>query len=565
MLMTVETPARRPLAVSCPPVVVVAAAAGLLTTLLRLLGLGRAQDIFVDEPLYVSLGHSVLSGGFPTVNGTRFFLHPPGFFYLEAAWARLFGSRAGPIAGVYDMRALNAVLAGATAGALVLLVARAGSLRTAAAAGVLFALDPFCIRQNGRVLLETAMIFWVLVGYVVLLPLTEPGPAAQSRRRPPVAGRRLRQVLPRALVGEGHGLRAVCAGLMFGLAVLTKDEAALITVVPLMAAAALAWNSPRRPLLVVTAGMTVVPYVIYVMTVAAAGDLGEFWAAKTSGALRLLGLLQVTGFNAPRAPALTARLADELRYFGTTYVLLAASLVALVLLARRGNPSQRLLALFYASAVLVLGYAVALGTLEEQELYVMVVPALAALGAASGLLVERLGHRPAFRGGTLGLLAVVLGLNVTTYLQWRSRPDDGYAQLRHYMAAHVPEGSRVAAADGSSSRSQQEQGPSSWVLRDRYDVVRWVWPRDRAEDNVRYLVVPWKDVDQGYSYLSTEAVRTLTENADPLFTFRGRTYGRLVLYRLPQAAGHMPAPGAGSGSVSSAASLRTAHRGLHEP
>ena len=31
-------------------------------------------------------------------------------------------------------------------------------------AGALFALDPFCARQNDRVLLETPMMLWILLG-----------------------------------------------------------------------------------------------------------------------------------------------------------------------------------------------------------------------------------------------------------------------------------------------------------------------------------------------------------------------------------------------------------------
>src|SRR4051812_45349114 len=123
------------------PVAVVAAALGAATTLLRLVGLGPAGDIFIDEPLYVAAGHSVRSGGFPVVNGHPFFLHPPGFFYAEAGWERVLGSRTDLIASVYEMRALNAGFAGGTAFLLVLLVARVASLEGATVTGVLYALD----------------------------------------------------------------------------------------------------------------------------------------------------------------------------------------------------------------------------------------------------------------------------------------------------------------------------------------------------------------------------------------------------------------------------------------
>ena len=104
------------------------------------------------------------------------------------------------MAWVYQMRTLNALLAGATAVVLVLLATRASSLRVGAVVGLLFALDPFCIRQNDRVLLETALMFWVMLGYLVFTSLIGRLP---SRR---------------------DWLSAVGAGLLFGCAVLTKDE-----------------------------------------------------------------------------------------------------------------------------------------------------------------------------------------------------------------------------------------------------------------------------------------------------------------------------------------------------
>ena len=506
---------------SAMPVVVVAAAAGVLTTVLRLVGLRHALDIFVDEPLYAELGHSVKSGGFPMVDGARFFLHPPGFFYLEAGWERLFGSGADIVDSIYKLRPLNAVIAGATASALVLLVARAGSLRAAAATGALFALDPFCIRQNGRVLLETAMMFWVLLGYIVVLPIG----FARLRCLPPVAA-------------DSQRLRAICAGLLFGLAVITKDEAVLVTVVPLLVAAVARRTSRQRPLFLLAAGTTAVPYVIYVITVAAAGHLDEFWAAKSSGVLRLLGLLQITGFNAPGAPSLASRLLDELPYFGTTYALLATSIVALVFLIRRGGPSERLLGVFFAAAVARLGYAVLFGTLEEQSLYIMVVPAFAVVGVAAALVEERYVTRRALEAMLVTVLAVVIALDNHTYLQWRLNPDDGYVQLRTYMAAHVPAGARVAAADGDTRAAETGDvlGPSARILGDRYRVTRWLSPAEQARKNVRFLVVPWREVDEGYSYLTRSDTLRVIKGARPLFALRDRTYGRLVLYRLPRPA-----------------------------
>ena len=75
------------------------------------------------------------------------------------------------MAWVYNVRMLNGLLAGVTAAVLVLLAVRAGSLRTGVVVGLLFAVEPFCIRQNDRVLLETPMMLWVMLGYLVFISL----------------------------------------------------------------------------------------------------------------------------------------------------------------------------------------------------------------------------------------------------------------------------------------------------------------------------------------------------------------------------------------------------------
>jgi hypothetical protein len=103
--------------------------------------------------------------------------------------------------------------------------------------------------------------------------------------------------------------RAAGAGLLFGAAWLTKDEAALLILIPLLAAAALGWG-PRRSLNLIAAGVTTATYAVYVAVVAANGEFSTWWESKTTGARRLLGLVQITGFNHRahrRSPPASAR------------------------------------------------------------------------------------------------------------------------------------------------------------------------------------------------------------------------------------------------------------------
>jgi hypothetical protein len=489
----------------------VAAVAGGVALLIRLALHGRSFDLFGDEVIYTELGHSVVSGGFPQCCGAGdFFLHGPGFFYLAAGWARLLGNAPGLMAQVYQLRMLNALLAAATAVVLVLLATRASSLRVGAVTGLLFALEPFCIRQNDRVMLETGLMLWVVLGYLVFTSLIGRLP---SRRDWP---------------------RAVVAGLLFGCAALTKDEGALLTVLPLLAAAALRWG-PRRALTLLTAGTTVAVYAAYVAVVTANGLFRAFWEAKASGVQRMLGVSQESGFNSSGGGSLPVRLIAEANYFGTTYVVLALAVPALVVVLRRGGQLPRMLGLIYCAAGVTLAYDLVLGTLEEQELYLLIVPSLLVIPVATDLLLDesrrfrrprrwRRRRRPWTAVITVAL-TLTISLNLTTFVQRLRQPDNGAAQLFRYMAAHVPVGTLVGQTAGDEIA---EYALSNW-----YQVGLWLTPAALSEARARYLLVQWGPVNEGYSDPPSQ-VRQLVAHSRLVFSFWGPTYGQLALYELPQ-------------------------------
>ena len=493
---------------------IIAVVAGGVTLVIRLALYGRSFDLFGDEVLYVDLGRSVVSGGFPRYEGP-FFLHGPGFFYLEAGWIRVMGIQHSLMSWVYEMRALNAVLAAATAPILVTVTARAASLRAGIAAGLLFAVEPFCIRQNDRVLLETAMMFWVMLGYLVFI-----GTIEQPRWR--------------------YGWpRAVAAGLLFGCAVLTKDEAALLTIPPLLAAAALRWVS-RRSLTMLTVGTTVAVYAVYAAVAYANGQFSELWTAKTAGIKRMLGILQTTGFNSSGGGSLSTRILAEASYFGTTYLALALAAPALLIVLVRGNRTSRILGLLYCAAGMTLAFAVVHGTLEEQELYLLIIPTLIIIPVAVTLVPGagrhslRSARRPWMTSTTTIIatltLTLALGVNLNTCVQWLRQPDDGFAHVLGYMAAHIPAGTPVAVTDDDIAAEYGMSGT--------YDIEIWVTPTDQSQEQARYLLVLWASIDEGYSTFTASQIQHIVGRSRPVSSFWGRTYGQLALYKLSLASAH---------------------------
>ena len=470
----------------------------------------RSFDLYGDEVVYYGLGRSVVAGGFPNFDGQIFFLHGPGFFYLEAAWIHVIGHEPGLLSWIFAIRTLNAALAAATAVVIILLGARMKLPVAGVAAGALFAADPFVIRQNDRVLLETSMMLWVLLGYLIFLPLADHPRMPQSR------------------------LRAVGAGLLFGCAVLTKDEAALITILPLAVAAGLRWV-PRRPLALLTIGTTAAVYLIYVIVVLADGYFTTLWQTKTYGVQRMLGLVQITGFHSRGGGDLPARLLSEASAFWSTYAVLLVALPMAWIVLRKGSPAMRILVLLYGAAGATIAYAVVFGTLEEQELYLLVLPSLIITPMAVTLLIrrpssERRSARPSNRPAAshvtaLLTLATVLGLNFITCVQWQRQPDEGFVQVYRYVTAHLPAGTKIAAVDGDID--------TPYALGGRYQVGTWDTPAALSASAARYLVVEWGSIEQGYSALTVAEGRALIDHSRMIFSARGRTNGLVALYQIP--------------------------------
>jgi hypothetical protein len=123
-------------------------------------------------------------------------------------------------------------------------------------------------------------------------------------------------------------------------------------------------------------------------------------------------------------------------------------------------------------------------------------------------------------------LTLALALNLVTCVQWLQQPDDGFAQLVRYMAVHVPVGTRVGATE--------EDIETSNALAGRYQVGSWQTPAAPSREHVGYLVVEWAPIDEGYSDQTPSQIRRLVGRGRLVFSFWGRTYGQLALYRLPR-------------------------------
>jgi 4-amino-4-deoxy-L-arabinose transferase-like glycosyltransferase len=473
-------------------VVVVALAA-------RTTGITRANDLFIDELTYSDLASMLAAGRLPALFGRSFFLHPPGGMLLDGATIRLLDLHGTPMDLVFDLRWVHAAL-GVTMVLLGYLVVRHVTTRTVAvAAAVVLALDPFLLRSDTRVMLETPMTTFLVGGLLGLL-VAQAQPAGSVRTK-----------------------LEVCAGLLLGCAVFSKDMAAVPIGVLLVLGCVMRRTLPPGTVLRVASAVPV-PYVVYLAVVARAGLLPAWWDAKTFGLRRMAGAEQITGFNMPGAPSLSARLLVQLSRFGTSYCLLAGCLVVGVLAARSPHPNRRLVGFLTTGAGLLGGYAAAAGTLEEQFGYVVAASCVLAAACAARDLYERGRLRRLLPASAVAFLIATAVLGVLG----RAAHDDGFRRVRAFLDAALPPGSRLGLT-GVTAEFALLPHPGYGV-----------WPslRSLAGNDAGYVMTQSQPLAQGYGYASPALLGWLDAHASPVFSFTGPSNGATVVWKLDRNAVH---------------------------
>ncbi|SER62736.1 ArnT family glycosyltransferase [Actinokineospora terrae] len=461
-----------------------------LALLLRLWGLTTANELFIDEVTYSRLALSVSRGEWPNLAGEAFYLHPPLTFWLNGTITGLFGLSPDPTALVFQLRWVNALLGAVVVALAYVLLLRTTRPAIAVVGAVVLAADPFVLRNDSRVMLETPAFALILAGWLCLL-------VGLEKRR--------------WLVYVG--------GLLLGLAVLAKDVSAIPALLPVILAMVWKKTLPRATALEVL-GTTLVPYLGYAIALAFAGRLPDWWSHKIGGLRRMAGLDQISGFNSPTAPSLLETLLGQLGRFGTSYLLLGLAVPAGVLALRSARADRRLVGLV-ASVMGLLGlFSLAFGTLEEQMGYFVVVPGVLALGIVAVELPVRL--RPVLV--TAGAALVVTGLAFATHA--RGVTDNGYQQARAYLDTQVPPGSRVGLTTPTAQFALHSGEGRN--LR----VGTWTSLGALHRFRADYVLTQSRPLGLGYGYASPDLLPWLAAHAEPVFRTTGPSGGNTVVWRL---------------------------------
>lgn len=516
----------------------------LSTYIVQAYRLSMAPDIFVDEVTYFFVGNSIAQG-----DGMRqywfapervFFWHPPFFFLLEAAVLRAVSPLpTDTIAAVFLIRHLNVALSALTAGLLFLLGRRLRDVPTGFLMVLLFAFDPFILRSARRNLLEIPLMA-LLVGGILLL-----------------------SYYPRGLNRRG----ALVLGVIFGLAMLTKEIAFYILLLPALlvflgqpAVLTLlerpgtllhtlrhpgrlrpAWRSfifldrsgklwRSLPWVVLCGGISLLIYALYPLWAWYNGYWQDFWYFRTYQFSRFEGSVQASGWNTGgKRPSFLEALSTNIPLYGTSYALIMLGTLfgAFLLLRSWQDVGARLLGAWFLLSGAFFAFVILRGQLNDQFFYMLIIPNAACIGYGTPLVL-RAAVRTVRRFTRQRVAALLLTLTLSTgifangvlyYNAYVVGVDNGYEQFHRYLLANIPPGTPLLIGGDAGIHLFPEY--PTYLARTKQEVYA---------HRIHYFVLSSKEAWGNFNGVSQEFYDWVRANAVEQFAIDEPTFWHFALY-----------------------------------
>ncbi len=505
------------------PVAVIAITMGLITLIIHGYRVNVAPDVFSDEGLYLQVGISLARGYGLVVNHQVFLWHPPVYMLLEAAYIRLTGlANADPLTTLLAVRNINIFFSALTAMLIVFFGRKLHSCKVGVVAATIFMLDPYVQRINRRNMLETVVMFLVLLGLYLFFTN--------------------RQHLTK--------WQRIGSGTAFGLALLTKEV--VLPELCVLIAYTVFFNREQIRDAVWVFALACAFYLIYPLAMIMAGQGGAYFSFKFFGVTRVISLVTGQQVAPPKGTylpvankiSLLHTVAARLAPYGTSYLLIGCgALFTLVLLIRfRGVMSARYLLVW---CIFSLVFGSVLINISDQYAYFLVVPSTIVVGYVLVALVEDILHAPlprkiALRDGALlpwfpvkyramwrpisVTLLIILIYNGYLWVQtYGVGRDDGYIKTMRYITAHVPTGTTIVTSDDVTVYLL----PSTYNIRlDRDQKVI-------TRAHVCYFIMSSKDAAGEYDAMTPDFYAWVMEGTYPLFEQTGSSFGEIGLYKGP--------------------------------
>ncbi|MCW0211863.1 MAG: hypothetical protein OJJ54_00725 [Pseudonocardia sp.] len=470
--------------------------------------IARSPDTQYDEVVYTRAAQEVAQGWHLTWTNSPMFVHPPISFLSQAFWLRLLGLGSAPLEdAIVAARVLTAgaiifaiLLLGLLSAYLMPAAGRRRGLVLVALVMVLAATDPIMLRYGRLALIEPFALVAALLTLCLAIRLKD----------------------SRALV------YVPVVGLATGLTLLTKE----VTVFALFTPVVHALLGRERRRILVTAGAFVWGlglWLLFPLWAVALGLSTDFVDVKFATFQRLLGLIQITGFNRPGV-SLVDGILEQLAQYATSFVFLALGGISLLwLMTKAVAGASRWLLSWLVTSYAFAAYMVLLGTLNEQ-FFVYILPASIVGTVLMGdALLARLG-RSGRTGGVVaavpvvGLAVAVLGFGLVGWVRLYAGDNSGVFTVAATVRKDMP-----ACATLTATGDPDKYG---YLLPGR-TVASFATGEGALSHGVHLFVLSDKDVASGYGNATTELTSWVRARGTLLEEVPSATYRGLQLWQVP--------------------------------
>lgn len=514
-------------------------------------------DLLMDEMLYYTTAFNIASDGAFTWGYEPIFVHPPGQFLVQSLFLKLLGldQTFQPFLGTYSARLLNVLAASLTVGVLYALLVRLVDYRLAFLACLLLLTDPFVIRINRRNMLETLAEMWVVIGLYLFWHYHQ------------------RMTFVRLLV----------VGAVFGLAFLTKELTifAFMTI-PIFQVIVGHWKSVKR--FVAIGVISVAVWGLFPLWSVIIGQWHIFLDNKTFNVQRLLGMVQVTGWNRPGVSFVGA-LKVNFPQYATSYILLllgAACTVYLFFVWR--TPEVRFLVAWALAKYGFFAFSIVQGALNDQFFYFLMVPVAIVVALSLGRMVQVLVRTPHILSYSNSATVLFLRrrpterdwvmrptLWVDRIVAWLMQPlssiertihrahwgirysiltvivffitavfafnsyrwvnlfaietDNSLYQIAQFIEANAPEGATINSMFTARDRTVPFTMPN-------HNIVTLRNPKQFSEYDVYYSLISSKNLWGAYGDISPNYYEWIQENGELVFETYGNTFWDVGIYEM---------------------------------
>jgi 4-amino-4-deoxy-L-arabinose transferase-like glycosyltransferase len=505
----------------------------LLATLAVEWRLDLAPDIFTDEILYTRAGiRAAAEGALVWDHGEPLFVHPPLYFLALGTFLKLTSDLSvvvyepGDIfQWVYFARTLNGLFAGLTGVVLFWLGRRLHGFWLGLFLAGLYLMDPFALRINRRAMIETLAGLLTLAGMAVFLTgLTRKRRNSES---PNIARTLISGLfLGAALLTKELSFTAPLALILFGLVEYRQGKEDL--------------SGEKLPVYIsawMASGLAGVIYLIFPFWAASTGRWDRFYSVKILSVKRLVGLVQLSGWNRPDVSILDF-LARRLSDYGVSFLLLGLGGLAtlFLLLFWRERIESRLLAIWGLVLYTLYGFIAVVGSGNDQFYYYLLLPAIVLVGYTLSIAPQALGAA-GYRFGKsrsqikrlkiIGALAFTLFLLINIsgwYGNYAVGTDNSYYKLSRYVQGRIPSGATVNASG--------DRLKFLYFFPDR-PVDNAATSQEALDRDLHYFVLSPKDVQFRYGTMTPELAMWIQTHGNQIFTSSGSSYGEVNLYQIP--------------------------------